>query len=184
MRRVVRVNRTHRADFRTQTAVLAQHHRRSRLGLEELCGRFVSLERRVVSRLCIAGHLECLELALAPQLARHALRQHTQFTEVSRVRTACRQLVREYMPAQKSTACHRFEVVFCQQLAHFGKRVVIRSAAVGNEHHRRCTLTVQAASKVRRNLVRQPTGIHRTAEYDQLIRGKLILLRTVRRRVE
>ena len=88
------------------------------------------------------------------------------------------------MSAQKSAACRRFEVVFCQQLAHFGKRVVIRSAAVGDKCHRRCTLTVQAASKVRRNLVRQPTGIHRTAEYDQLIRGKLILLRTVRRRVE
>ena len=184
MRRVVRVNRTHRADFRTQTAVLAQHHRRSRLGLEELCGRFVSLERRVIGCLRVTRYLRRLDLSLASQLERRTLRQHTQLTEVSRVRTACRQLVREYMPAQKSTACHRFEVVFCQQLAHFGKRVVIRSAAVGNEHHRRCTLTVQAASKVRRNLVRQPTGIHRTAEYDQLIRGKLILLRTVRRRVE
>ena len=88
------------------------------------------------------------------------------------------------MSAQECTARRRLEAVFRQQRAHFSQRIVVCAAAVGDECHRRCTLTVQAASKVRRNLVRQPTGIHRTAEYHQLIRGKLILLRTVRRRVE
>ena len=101
IRRVVRVNRTHRTDFRTQTAVLAQHHRRSWLGLEKLCGRFVSLERRVVGCLRVTRYLRRLDFSPASQLERRILRQHTQLTEVSRVRTACRQLVREYMPAQK-----------------------------------------------------------------------------------
>ena len=73
IRRVVRVNRTHRADFRAQTAVLTQHHHRARLGLQELCGRFVGLKRRVVGCLRVTRYLRRLDLSLASQLERRTL---------------------------------------------------------------------------------------------------------------